>query len=352
MKFLSKRFYLGLFLMLVCILLSACGPSLEERVATAIAETAAAATSTPIPTSTPEPTPTATPVPYDLSVLVVPEDSPISGASVILVDLDDEDGTQITDDVGQVFWYDLSGEALNIIVSAQGYFSQDIIKTIDRGINNLTAKLKRDPHGVLPLEACGPGEKLLYLEDFQDDEVQGWPEIDKHVQGWDLVRDPDSAGNLVAQFSSNMSDTQIAYQDGTFEDAVWRTQFMTKGKPGEIRFYWHLNTEPAEMESYTVVFADYGVIIGIQDLFRNLGREWLLKEDVWQNVEISTYDGTLEVWLDGIQVLEFTDARPLPGGTIGLEIWASEIEGPTVYFDNLTVCELSAPFVPKPKSEP
>jgi len=63
--FLTKKFNLGLTLMLFCILLSACGPSPEELAATSAAETAAAATSTSTmtPTSTPISTPTATQVP-------------------------------------------------------------------------------------------------------------------------------------------------------------------------------------------------------------------------------------------------------------------------------------------------
>jgi len=61
--FLTKKFNLGLILMLFCILLSACGLSPEELAATSSAETAAAASPTPLPTSTPTPTFTPTPTP-------------------------------------------------------------------------------------------------------------------------------------------------------------------------------------------------------------------------------------------------------------------------------------------------
>jgi len=77
----TKRFNPGLVLILICILLSACGPSPEELAATSKAEAAAAATSTPtikptytpttpltatntpIPSNTPKPTLTPTPAP-------------------------------------------------------------------------------------------------------------------------------------------------------------------------------------------------------------------------------------------------------------------------------------------------
>jgi len=67
--FLTKKFYLLLTLMLFSILLSSCGLSPEELVATSAAETAEAATNTPSPTSTspptstPKPTPTPTKIP-------------------------------------------------------------------------------------------------------------------------------------------------------------------------------------------------------------------------------------------------------------------------------------------------
>lgn len=77
----TGRFNPGLVLLLVCILVSACGPSPEELSATSAAETASAATSTlldqptfsptipptktntPVPSDTPQPTLTPTPSP-------------------------------------------------------------------------------------------------------------------------------------------------------------------------------------------------------------------------------------------------------------------------------------------------
>ena len=67
----TRKFMIGLALMLLAIIISACGPSPEEQAATSAAETAAAATdtptrspsSTPTPTYTPTPTPTSTPPP-------------------------------------------------------------------------------------------------------------------------------------------------------------------------------------------------------------------------------------------------------------------------------------------------
>lgn len=71
--FITKKFKLGLSLMLFCILLSACGPSPEELAATSAAQTAAAATNTPVPpTVTPTPTPTPTVAPPTATVTPIP----------------------------------------------------------------------------------------------------------------------------------------------------------------------------------------------------------------------------------------------------------------------------------------
>jgi hypothetical protein len=76
MMFLTKKFNLGLTLMLFFILLSACGPSPEELAATSAAETVAAATSTPTITPTPKPTntPTPPPEPFGLIAYIVIND--------------------------------------------------------------------------------------------------------------------------------------------------------------------------------------------------------------------------------------------------------------------------------------
>ena len=343
-----KYFGLGLGMLLVCLAASGCGSSPEELAATSAAETATAVTDTPVPTPTQTPTPTPTSIPYEISILVIgEEDAPLVGAAVLLDEIAGSAGQKIIDDVGQAFWYYLPGETVNLTISAQGYFPQEISETLTRGVNQLTVKLERDPHGVLPFEACGPGEKLLYLEDFQDNKVQGWPEIDSRTQGWSLIPQP-GVGNMVAQFSSDMDGTQIFYWDGTFENAVWRISFMPHGKPETITFYWHGN--PDNWELYTLNFFKAGMIFGRPD-FSTPVMEWFLKEDEWQNLEISTFENTFEVWLDGIQVLKYTDPEPLPRGRMGLELWPSESLDTKVYFDNLSVCELSVPFVPLPPIE-
>jgi len=81
--YLTKKFNIGLALMLFCIILSACGPSPEELAATSVAETAAAATNTPSPTSTSPPTSTPKPTPTPTKVPSLSEEELVYANAVI-----------------------------------------------------------------------------------------------------------------------------------------------------------------------------------------------------------------------------------------------------------------------------
>ncbi|MFL7870374.1 MAG: carboxypeptidase-like regulatory domain-containing protein, partial [Anaerolineales bacterium] len=158
-----KRIFLAILLAAI-LLIASCGPSAEE-VATM---TAAAWTATPSPTATPTLTPTATPIPYDVTVKIIDQDgNPIPGANVVFPE-SGNDGPVIVDDGGQAVWNNLPGETGTLGVAAPGYFSAEQSLSLERGPNEVTVALERDPYGLLPAEACAPGEKLLYIEDFQD----------------------------------------------------------------------------------------------------------------------------------------------------------------------------------------
>jgi hypothetical protein len=344
-------------------ILIGCGPSEEEQAATSVALTAAAATNTPTvtpthtPTPTSTPTPTPTPIPYDLSVLVEgEEEAPIIGATVLLAEVEGDEGTQNTDNVGQVFWYDLPGETVNLSISAQGYFPRDMTESVERGINQISVTLDRDPHGLLPSEACGPSEHLLYIEDFQDGEAQGWESIKLRVGGWDIGPHPDSQGNTVALNNSDQG-AGAELRDGNFDGAVWRFQIMTDGKRIK-ELVWRYQ-DSHEFEEGTVDFSAYSTRVeqGRLMIFRSkwplsnpvlLDSEIRLRRGLWHRFEISTFGGRLEVWLNGKRLLAYEDPEPLPSGTIIIGF----VEAPGVesvdYIDNIVVCELSEPYTPIP----
>ena len=105
---------------------------------------------------------------------------------------------------------------------------------MDRGTSELAVVLKRDPFGLLPADACAPGEKLLYIEDFQDGKAQGWQNITGATDfgaknGWMLG--PIEQGNNAVYFTGTYHDLD-AFQDMTFDNVVWRLKVMTTGKNG------------------------------------------------------------------------------------------------------------------------
>ena len=146
------------WIILVLVLVSSCGSSAEQVPTT----TPLAWTPTPPPTSTP------TPLPYGLSLTITDDaGAPIPGAAVVFPESGSGDPVQ-ADSEGKYVWSDLPSPTGALNVSAQGYLPTQQAATLERGPNELTVSLKRDPFGILPSEACPAGQNNLYLEDFQD----------------------------------------------------------------------------------------------------------------------------------------------------------------------------------------
>jgi hypothetical protein len=340
-------------------MISGCGPTPEDLTATAGVLTAAAATDTPPPSPTPlptnTPTPTSTPIPYDLSLIVIGEDdAAIEGASVVLDESSSDSTHQVTDNMGQVYWENLPVADIKLTIKAQGYFPRSTSQTLERGVSSIDITLDRDPHGILPAEACAPKETLLYIEDFQDSEAQGWEEIEYRAQGLNIGPHPDSQGDVVLIKPAD-SDAQTYLREFDAENYVLRLQFMPVGRPSYVASIYFKN-EPYEFLGDQIDFSGYQLVFEPTYLvaFRGAdpkptieigGFEGAFKAGEWHLLEMSIYDRVLEVWIDGARYIHYTDPKPLPNGTILLEAWASD-ETNIIYFDDISVCALSEPFAP------
>jgi hypothetical protein len=326
-------------------ILAACGPS-PEQVATM---TAAAWTPTPVP---PTATPTPTPIPYDLTVTVTDADGvALPGASVLV---EGSNAPVTTGEDGKAAWTELPAPDGSLAISAQGYFASNQTFSLSRGPNDLTFALERDPNGLLPSQACAPGETLLYVEDFQDGNAQGWPEIEYFANGWLVEEFAAEPGNLVVS-NNNMAHHGNSLQNGTFSDAVWRVRFLVNGRR-PLSFNW-LQNYGIEIEGQHVDDARYQIVVDTEGIgIRRLTQPVLnigtasgngARAETWHTIEISTYQGRTEVWLDGKPNSGYTDPKPLPGGGIGLELMSFDTSKPdtVVYFDNISVCGLGAPFL-------
>ncbi|MFZ5910624.1 MAG: carboxypeptidase regulatory-like domain-containing protein [Chloroflexota bacterium] len=331
------------------LLLSGCGPSPEE-IATM---TASAWTPTPPPTSTPVPTP----IPYDLTVTVTDETgAPIPGAEIVFPE--SGDGSPIpANDQGQFSWTDLPGEAVSLTVSAQGYLVAEQSTTIQRGSNEVTVALQRDPYGLLPAEACASDQKVLYVEDFQDGQAQDWDDpiqigIDGNMpNGWSLLEED---GNKVLLFANAPEGTHVRLQNHTFDNFVWHAKYKVIGADTESFFMWRISQDAEATRRYVVAvgaqnkpwmirFFDTAAGPNPMNTGQASGK---LAENQWYNFDIAYFDGLHQVWVDGKKIIEYQDSQPYPEGTIGLEAHLNQSMVTQFFFDDFVVCELTAPYAP------
>lgn len=347
---LSFRLNLLFGLTILALLVAGCGPS---QPAVPPTPAAPAATSTPAPTNTPVPTPTPTPIPYDLTAQVTDaEGKPIAGAVLQVTELGTAKGAvQTTDAAGKASWTGLPKETITLDATAQGYLPGKATQTIKRGANQVSITLKRDPFGLLAADACAPGEKPLYIKDFQDGKAQGWPEIELGAPGWKLEADPDAAGNMVISARKGAPWVFYDRQNVAYDNVVWRIQYKYTGKA-----FTHLSfrfIESPEMNArYMYVGGIFSQLQRIQQQTPvGLGNFSPVTAKVWHRLEMGYMDGVLNVWFDGKKLLEYKDPQPWKGGTINLEPYPQD-EASVVYYDNISVCELSAPFKPMPTPTP
>lgn len=318
-------------------------------------------TATPIPAPTPTATPT--PIPYDLTVKVIDaEGKPIAGAVLNLAVADKPKGEAVkTDDAGKASWADLPGEAISLDAKAQGYLPDKVTPTIKRGANQVSITLKHDPYGLLPSQACAPDETLLYIEDFQDGKAQGWQNITAATDfaaqnGWAIS--PTEKGNLSLLFTQ-VKEMGDDLQNFTFDNAVWRLKVKVVGSDGFSFLNWRHKPSPEGETRYPIQWGDGQVLVDLTRLQQpsvghfSVGRSNLkMLQNRWYYLEISTYEGLTQLWVNGRKLIGYQDPQPLPGGTIGLEVHMFKDGKATYYFDDLAVCKLSAPFKSLPTPTP
>jgi len=350
-------------LLLTAILLGACGPSSEEIAAM----TASAWTPTPKPTNTPLPTPTATPLPYDLTLKVTDTNGNLIAGALVVFSESGSSEPVMTDEAGRAVWTNLNGPNVSLKVTAQGYFKGEQGAALERGLNEVTVTLERDPFGLLPSETCGAGESLLYLDDFQDGEAQGWNFDQKNAAAHLVGPAPDAEANSVLTYDA----TKITYygndaylggnRNEVFGDGVWRMRFMVT-RPTAPSFVWH-GSGPLEFGGQQYFHGQYGFYLagGISQiqLTRNLESgpnvvvpnpklvDTVFKQTgmQWYQMELSTYQGHIQLWIDGVKLVDYTDETPLPPGNMGIWIGAFTDKSLTLlYFDDIRVCGLNAPF--------
>jgi hypothetical protein len=291
----------------------------------------------------------------NLIAFIVGEDgAPLSGAKVIHTETGEE---AAVGDSGTVSWMNLADDSASLSVNAQGYFPKEESIALQEGTNGVLISMQRDPFGLLPSEAFIEGETLLYLEDFQDGMAQGWPEIENGEQGYNVGPEPGEEGNTIISLTGKAIDggeirLSSYLEDHIFGNSVWRIKVKYTGKVGGM-LNWQ-KTVPQDKRYFSNFGPHFAENVPIH-LVRyeqpgpghvNVDKSGTrLSANLWYTFEVSVFEGLTEVWVDGQKIVSYDDPEPLPEGTIGLEcgFW-SDSEG-TFYYDDLSVSELSAPFV-------
>jgi hypothetical protein len=338
--------FLLVTMLILCGIMTACGPSPEE-IAT---QTAAAWTPTPLPTATPTvtPSPTPTPIPYNVNVSVKnSDDEPIADALITgnaITRLD-----AVTDESGAASFSDLGSDSFKLKIEAPGYFVSETEQNIERGENSIEIMLERDPFSLLPSQACAPGETPLMIEDMQDQLMQGWGglsmKLDSGAPGVEIIEDPDEPGNWLLKTSSMGKDThaEVGTYDQDFGDAVVRFRARGSGKQ-----HYHIGWHWTDADRYIAfVYADANggrveKFVGDTN-FTAFNFGGYIGDGKWHFFEVSTYQGEYQIWLDGAERGKWTDKQPLPEGKfrIDQDFWSDDAYA---YFDQFSVCQLSAPF--------
>lgn len=330
------------------LLLGACGGPSAEQIATMTASAW---------TPTPPPTPTPLPPPYDLTVIVIDDmGAPLASAQIIFPESGNGNPMPV-DEQGRRTWNDLPGEAVSLTVSAQGYFTAQQTAVIQRGSNEITVALKRDPFGLLPSEACDADQKVLYLEDFQDGQAQGWAALSLGINGnmpngWTLI--DDEGGNKILSHANAPSPSGDELQDLAFDNFVWHLRFKMVGNDANMFFVWRISHEADATRRYVVVLGAQSKPWMVRFYDTSAGPNPMntaqasvkLAENQWYQFDVTYFGGLHQIWADGKLLMEYRDPQPYPPGAIGFETHLDSSKTTQFFLDDLVVCELNAPYTP------
>jgi hypothetical protein len=269
--------------------------------------------------------------------------TPISGARIVLPESGSSEAV-VTDASGTYTWPSLPTSTANLTVTAPGYFPAPQSVTLEPGASEMAMVLRRDPMALAPTDACAPDEKLVYMQDFQDGEAPEWKMTAGDPGGFHIASQDD--GNQAAVLSG-VGQYQVELAGSSFDNMVWRLKVRQDGNDGEGFLNFHHMRAPAESR-YIVQWGEAPLLaLWRLDATTNttLGRSALrIRPGQWHFIESSYLQGNLQVWVDGAKQIEAQDTSPLPAGTIGLEAHIPNDPQTTYMFDNVSVCELSAPF--------
>lgn len=324
--------------------------SLFFTLVTALLITLAACGTTPteVPTQAPTPEVTAPPAATYALVVTVTDQSgnPITWANGTIQGTDGE-LPKSADDMGKLTWDGLSEQGGTITIAAQGYVSDQQTLALSSAANELTVSLERDPKQLNPADVCKTGEKMLFAEDFEDNQYQDISNLESAV--WSIVN-VDGRGFVLS--GKTAGDSTNATIETVWGNGIWQFEMLTTGPVNmEFNFHYDNAAEGATAGTYryfvtyeTDKVFDLGYQIPTDSKILANGTTLKFEDGVWHKYTIAYYDGEISVYLDGNKEISYTHSVPIAKGEFGFQIKNSTTG--EIQFDNMIVCSLNAPYAP------
>ena len=297
-------------------------------------------------------------IPIDLALSVVDDaGTGVEGAEVALSGVD---GTSRTDAEGTVSWLDLPSLEATLVATAQGYFDTEEMLRLERGPNDVTVLLERDPFGVTTAGACPAAGPPVFIDDFQDGAADGW----MADPAWSAEPDPDGDGNVFYRVvwpdEGVAASAQPEGQELLTGDSVIR--FRARGDLGfphlsvEI-IRWGPFTDDAgqemQLDFYRVSVNEQGLVELTRRTVPVEGESSLAElgsapgpriEADWMTFEIAVQGTTVDVWIDGVKLLSVEDGTALQPGAVGFSLLGMGNPTPQLIIDDVAFCGLDGPF--------
>jgi hypothetical protein len=321
----KRKLLLSVVIIVGC-MMSACGPS-EEAIATM---TAAAWTPTPEPTLTP------TPLPFDLVVM-------LEGEGGEVVTLGTVEATEMEpvmiDENGKAELMNVPMADVTLSIIAQGFEPLEETVTLEHGKNELAYTLTVDSMQIMPSEACGPGQKILMIEDFEDQKVQAM--VGNLTRpAWEFL-EVEGRGTVLKANPAEGAETYIMFPE-EYGNYVWHYEILRNADMGIVWMRFH---QVDGVGAYIAV-NDGGSGFGLQ---REPGpfiadRNLPVGDGLtWEKFSLVYFDGVIDIYKNDELHLGTSDDEPYEKGAMSIQV-SPFGTGPS--FDNLVVCGLTEAYVP------
>lgn len=308
---------LGSILFLV-LLLGACGQAFNKDVdATYVARLVASVpTSTPRPTVTPTatPRPTLTPAPYNLILNLIGSDGYVLREGRVTIVGEEDLPPRLIDSAGFIYWNNFPQKNTTLKIVAQGYFPATREINLERGDNLITVKLKYDPFALQIRDKLSRNEKLIFVEDFQNQNEVSFEFPDK----WRIVEEAENPGNLVLQINQRGAEE--------FDSVYFGPNQIPNSLIVEYKFRWVKKApfRKDEWQSIGFLFGDryafetYPIYDGIFQLLDRSSDDWetiiktdaYYKEGAWYTLRAEISEKRVKVYLNGSTLTEYKKLAP------------------------------------------